>query len=172
MINVSTEHPYIHWRHVDVENRTVLDLGCGRWSSQDAHLSTAEFFIKMYAKRVIGVDCDHKEIIALQTKLANVDLYEFIEMRIDSAQKILRLYEKYKPDCVKCDIEGCENLLFKLSDEVFNQIEEYYIETHGLEMYEQCIERLKENNYTIREQLNLTHTNNHCKVIFAFKKEK
>jgi predicted RNA methylase len=76
MINVGTEHPYLHWRYIDVENRIVLDLGCGRWSSQDKHLSTAEFFIRMGAKRVIGVDCDNKEITALQEKLTNDSLYE------------------------------------------------------------------------------------------------
>jgi hypothetical protein len=172
MINVGTEHPYLHWRYIDVENRIVLDLGCGRWSSQDKHLSTAEFFIRMGAKRVIGVDCDNKEITALQEKLTNDSLYEFIEVKIDSAQKILSLYEKYKPDCVKCDTEGAENLLFAINNEHFNKVEEYYIETHGVEMYEECIEKLQENDYAIREQINLTHTNNHCKVIFAFKKER
>ena len=173
MILLNNENSAEHWKYIDVKDKTVLDLGCGRWNKvetvEDAWLTTPEHFIKNGAKKVIGVDIDSEEIAWFNHKLGADTKYNFLCQSIHSPQSIIDLYATYSPDCVKCDIETNERYLLELTKEQFCSVNHYYIETHGIELYLQFLNILSQYSYYINEQIDLTHTNGYCKVLFAIK---
>lgn len=173
MIQINTENSKEHWKFVSVQDKVVLDLGCGRWDKVEnvdsSWLTTPEYFVSQMAKKVIALDTDPSEIEWFKNKFGANNKYEFILKSIDSSKDILSLFETYKPDCVKCDIESGERFLLELSPDEFSSIKEYYIETHGNNLYNDFINVFKKFQYTIREQIDLIHTNGACKVIFAYK---
>lgn len=171
MHTLNNENSSEHWKFINVQNKIVLDLGCGRWNKvervEDHWLTTPEHFINMGAKKVIGLDIDPIEIEWFKKRFDNNIKYEFILRGITSSQDIDYLYNKYRPDCVKFDIETAEKFLLDLDVSVIRLIEEYYIETHGKDLYEKFIHNLPKYGFIIHEQIDLIHTNNYCKVIFA-----
>lgn len=173
MILLNNENSAEHWKYIDVKDKTVLDLGCGRWNKvekvEDTWLTTPEHFVKHGAKKVIGVDIDSEEITWFSNKFGHNASYTFLCQSINSAQDVIDLYTTYKPDCVKCDIETNEKYLLQLTKEQFCSVNHYYIETHGRELYLQFLNVLSQYNYYINEQIDLTHTNGYCKVLFAIK---
>jgi hypothetical protein len=97
MNNIANEEPDEHWRMIHPEGKVVLDLGCGKFYSS---ISTAEWFINKGAKSVIGIDLS-------DIKFHN-DKFIMHVMRIDSTQILQDLIDNYKPELIKCDIEGAE----------------------------------------------------------------
>lgn len=173
MKNINNENSKEHWEFINVKDRIVLDLGCGRWNKveqvDDSWLTTPQHFIEQGAKKVIAVDIDPVEVNWFMSKFKDNNKYEFILHNISSKQDIINLYDAYKPDCVKSDIEGAEQYLLALDQNSFCNISEYYIETHGQDIYNRFIEIFANYGYSIRELIDLTHTNGLCKVIFAYK---
>lgn len=174
MLKLNNENSAEHWKFINVTNKTVLDLGCGRWNKiekvEDHWLTTPEHFIANGAIKVIGVDNDAEEIAWFNNKFNNQqNTYEFLHKSINTTSDIIDLYNKYKPECVKCDIETGEIFLLNLDKETFCSINEYYIETHGSDLYYKFIDIFNQYNYLIVEQIDLTHTSGYCKVIFAQK---
>lgn len=174
MILLNNENSAEHWKFIDVKDKVVLDLGCGRWNKvervEDEWLTTPEHFVSHGAKRVIAVDIDPLEIDWFNNNFKDNNIYEFLCMAIKSKEDIIKLYNIYNPDCVKCDIETNEKYLLELSREQFCSIKNYYIETHGDNLYLKFLQILSDYNYHISEQIDLTHTNGYCKVLFATKK--
>ncbi len=170
---VNNENPIDHWQYINVTNKIVLDLGCGRWEKVETRnqkwLTTPEYFLANNAKQVIAVDADPEEISWFQNKFGNNDNLKFLLQPISSTQDIVKLYNLYKPNCVKCDIETNEKFLIGLTEEQFCSVEEYYIETHGTNLYHMMLNLLTKHNYLINHQIDLTHTRGYCKVIFAKK---
>jgi SAM-dependent methyltransferase len=170
---VNNENPIEHWQYINVKDRVVLDLGCGRWEKVEIRdknwLTTPEYFLANAAKKVVAIDADPEEIEWFTNKFNNDNL-KFILKSINSTQDIIELYNIYKPDCVKCDIETNEKFLLGLTKEQFCSVKEYYIETHGNNLYFTIIDLLNKYNYSIYHQIDLTHTRGYCKVIFAKKK--
>jgi SAM-dependent methyltransferase len=173
MKNVNNENSKEHWEFVNVKDRIVLDLGCGRWNKveqvDDSWLTTPQYFIEQGAKKVIAVDIDPIEVDWFMNKFKDNNQYEFILNNISSTEHIISLYNAYKPSCVKLDIEGSEQYLLEIDELSFCSVSEYYIETHGQKIYNQFIEIFANYGYNIRELIDLTHTNGLCKVIFAYK---
>jgi len=173
MILVNNENPKEHWQFVSVNNRIVLDLGCGRWEHVEYRdqtwPTTPEFFKNKGAKLIIGLDSDDNEIEWFSKNFANNDSYKFISRSIDSSEILKELIISYTPNCVKVDIEGGEIHLVNLDDDTFNLVDEYYIETHDKNLFDLCEKKLKNNNYTIVNLIDLVHTGGACKVIFAKK---
>jgi|688.fasta_scaffold481453_1 hypothetical protein len=170
---VNNENPVEHWQYVNVKNKVVLDLGCGRWEkveTKDASwLTTPEYFLTLNATKVIAIDADPEEIIWFKNRFENNSNLEFILQPINSTNDIINLYNTYKPNCVKCDIETNEKFLLELTEDQFCSIDEYYIETHGLDLYLKILSVLGKYGYIVNNQIDLTHTKGYCKVIFAKK---
>jgi len=173
MIKVNNENPNEHWQFVSVTDCVVLDLGCGRWEHVEHREkdwpTTPEYFNIKGAKKVIAVDGDENEILWFNKKYSHESGYVFIHSMINSPNILEHLITEYKPNCIKIDIEGGEINLINLSDDIFNLVNEYYIETHNDQLYYQCILKLAQNRYDIYQQIDLVHTNGGCKVIFAKK---
>ena len=174
MKEVNNENPNEHWQFVDVIDKTILDLGCGRWESVEYRDSnwptTPEFWIQKGANKVIGVDSDQNEIDWFMKKHINNICFNFKCMMINSPQDLLNLINEYTPEIIKCDIEGGEIHFVNLNNDIVKQIQQYYIETHSDELYNKCISKLEECDYDIYEKIDLTHTNGICKVLFAKRK--
>lgn len=172
---ITTENPEFHWGFVNVKNRTILDLGCGRvWSndrkrSSDKHLhwqDTPEFFLNRGAKKVIGVDSRTYEIERYKDDyFYNSQNSLFLVDEIKSSIQIESYLEKYKPDCVKCDIEHNEIILKDVNNELFASVKEWYIECHTNELYQIVSNKLLTNNFSCFYLGYLIYSNPDSKVI-------
>jgi len=172
MKKVNSEDPNYHWEYVNVKNKRVLDLGCGDFGGVGKlpYTTTLEYFLIKEASFVLGVDVnisDLEAIKSLETKYPN---FSIINNMISSPDQIKDLIINNNIQILKSDIEGHEINIFNLDNETFSLIEEYYIETHSDELYNQCINKLTNCGYDIYDQISLTQTNEVCKVIFARKK--
>jgi len=172
MRKVNSEDPNYHWEFVNVKNKRVLDLGCGDFGGVGKlpYTTTLEYFLIKEASFVLGVDVDISDLESiklLETKYPN---FNIICSMISSPDQIKYLITNYDIQILKSDIEGHEVNIFNLDDETFTLIEEYYIETHSDELYNQCIDKLTNCGYEIYDQISLVQTNELCKVIFARKK--
>lgn len=131
MKNINSEEPDVHWNFLNVKDKRVLDLGCGKFYSS---ISTAEYFLNQGARSVIGIDLSD----------IGLDRYNFamyIE-RIISTEQIEGLLIRYVPEIVKCDIEGAEKYLEGISE--IPSVEEIAIEYHDAVTKEICKRKLKE----------------------------
>ena len=173
MIQINNENPNEHWQFVSVNNRIVLDLGCGRWEHVEHRdpnwPTTPEFFKQRGATHVVAVDCDPNEINWFNSEFSTETNYEFVLGCINSANDFSLLISKYNPNCIKIDIEGAESNLIDLSDDIFSKADEYYIETHDQHLYDSFLNKLISCGYQINNTIDLIHTHGSCKVIFAKK---
>lgn len=169
---VNSEEPNKHWEPVSVFGKRVLDLGCGDFGriSILPYPSTLEYFLSLGASYVVGVDVSIPDVNNINSNLnEHMDRFSIETKLISNANEIIELIEKNDIQIVKSDIEGGECHLLSIPDNIFSRIEEYYIETHGNQLYEMTIQKLINCGYDIYNQIDLTHTNGECKVIFARK---
>ena len=117
------------WGFVSYKNKIVLDLGAD-------YGSTAYYFLKSGAKKVIAVEGDEY----LASKLLNnygIDprvtcIYKWISGPKDIEQLI-----RFQPDMVKVDIEGAEVYIAKVCPELLLSVREWIIEVHEKEVYDE-----------------------------------
>lgn len=172
MKKVNSEDPNHHWEFVNVKNKRVLDLGCGDFGGV-GHLpytTTLEYFLIKEAAFVLGVDANSSDLNAIKQLENRYSNFNVIESLVSSPDQIKDLIINNNIQILKSDIEGHEINLFNLDNETFTLIEEYYIETHSDDLYNQCINKLTNCGYDIYNQIALVQTNEVCKVIFARKK--
>lgn len=169
---IFVENPDQHWEYVNVEGKRVLDLGCGDFGNATTlpYPSTVEYLLERQASFVVGVDISVVDTENLKNKI-DMSKIKILSMPIESSTQIIDLVEQNNIDIVKCDIEGFETALFDIPVEAFRKVEEYYVETHGNDLHNRCIEKLTECGYDIYAEINLGQTNHHpqgsCKVLFA-----
>jgi len=85
---------------MDYKNKFVLDIGAD-------YGSTADFFLKKGAYRVIAVEKDPEYYKGLSLFSEGRPITP-LHIEIKTIKDILDLIVKYKPDIVKIDCEGCE----------------------------------------------------------------
>jgi len=149
---ITTENPEVHWGFVNVKDRLVLDLGCGRvWHtdrqrSSDKHLhwpDTPEFFLNRGASQVIGIDPRQYEIERYQDEyLYNDGKGVFFNATIHTAVDIQYWIEKFNPNCVKVDIEHQEKVLVDLPSDIIKKVDEWYVECHTDELFNDVVMKL------------------------------
>jgi len=127
---IGSEFPQDHWGFLNVVDKRVLDLGCGRmW---DIRPTTPEFFLNNGAKMVVGVEMWPNEEKWFDENVIDGRLVVHTDT-IDSTEKILK-YLANKPQVIKCDIEGAELYLEPLTKNDFVSVEEMAIEYHSAAM--------------------------------------
>ena len=156
---VESEEPDDHWGYLEVVGKRVLDLGCGYYGADTTN--TPAWFMEQGAACVIGVDLTLDGLNPEQDP--NIAL---ISMQIESADEVAKLYERFEPDVVKCDIEGGEAHVIYLPDGIFKLPEAYAIETHDDALYEATLNKLRSCGYKIKTIVDLIHAQG-CKVIHA-----
>lgn len=165
---ITSENPKEHWGFLYVQDKVVLDLGCGINSE---HTPTPWYFIQdRGAKKVIGVDSNPQ---SYQWFKQNYNIQNFIIFSdvIDRYEKIVFLFDYFKPQVVKMDIEGAEIYMNALNNELFDTVEQIAIEYHSFPCLVAIEGKLKENNY-ILEYYKFEHLNiDHQGVLFGYKKK-
>lgn len=130
MINtkiVNSEDPLEHWSDIqNVEGKIVMDLGCG-WLFQN-HQSTPEYFINRGAKHLIGVEAACSEIEKLNTLYPT---QTFVCKTILTEGDLKELFNTYKPEVIKMDIEGYESVINQMISEDWSSVEEIGVEYHN-----------------------------------------
>lgn len=139
---IRSEEPIDHWGFLDIKGKVILDLGCGKFSST---ISTADWFLLNGASKVIGVDMGSNEYL---------DGVHYIQMCIDSKEKLQTLIRDYEPQIIKADIEGAE-IHFKELSSLGNTIE-LAIEYHSGELKEIVLNVIERHGFKIENiyQLN------------------
>ena len=109
MKNIPNEDPQNHWSFLEVKDKLVLDMGCSFYEAyfNPGMLSSAEWFVKEGATKVIGFDSEPAEVKKYHIVYKNNPKYEIFKMFLDGDVQIRELL-KYKPQVIKCDIEGAE----------------------------------------------------------------
>lgn len=128
-----------HWKYCNLKNKVVLDLGADFGS-------TANFFLRNGAKKVIAVEGNRELGKMLRNNFRKSKKVVPIVDWIDSPQKILRLIKKYKPDVVKCDIEGAEIHLLGVP---LRLVKTWLVETHTLKIYSKLVEKFHKEGFRI-----------------------
>jgi len=117
------------WGYVDYKGKTVLDLGAD-------YGSTAYYFLKKGAKKVIAVEGDEILGSKLKHNFGEDSRVSCVTRWISSSKDIELLIRTYPCDIAKVDIEGAEIHIAKVSHEVLLSIKEWLIETHTKEIYD------------------------------------
>lgn len=156
---IESEAPLEHWGFVEVVGKTVLDLGCAYFGADSE--KTPTFFLEAGASYVVGVDMTLSGLESINDP--NIAL---IQLSIESPNEIAKLYERFEPQVVKCDIEGAEMHLLSLSDGIFKMPEQYAIEVHSDELDEAFTKKLRSCGYKIKTVGDILHAEG-CKVLHA-----
>lgn len=165
---ITSENPKEHWGFLHVQDKVVLDLGCGINSE---HTPTpCHFIIERGASKVIGVDSDPQ---SYQWYKMNYNVQNFIcymDM-VDRYEKMEYYFDYFKPQVVKMDIEGAEIYMNALNNNLLNSVEQIAIEYHNYPCLISIENKLKENNYELQyykfEHLNIEHQG----VLYGYKKK-
>lgn len=128
---IKSENSSDHWVHFNVQNKNVLDLGCGRWDVTDINEMTPFYFYKQGAAKVIGIDANEDEIKFLNENTLNKDQINFIHSSIGSEEQIKSLIRDHDIGALKSDIESNEWLFFNFSKEDFKNISSFAVEYHN-----------------------------------------
>lgn len=173
MKNINSEHPQIHWSFLDVKDKVVLDMGCSFYeATYDPNmLSSAEWFVNNDAKIVIGFDANLYEINKYNTVYRNNSKYKIFQLFVDSKEKIKNLLN-YKPQIIKCDIEGGEIYFKDITKEEMDSVEQIGIEYHDSKTRKMCEEKLNEWGFDFIEQYSLMDIDLNNQGVFCGKKSK
>lgn len=143
---ITTEHPQEHWGFLNVEGKTVLDLGCGINSE---FTPTPWYFLQeQKAKQVIGIDSNSQSYEWFKQNFVVKNFLPIMDM-IDRIEKFELYLGYYKPEIVKMDIEGSEILINALNVSYFESVQQIGIEYHNLSCLISCEHKLKEAGFEL-----------------------
>ena len=131
-----------HWNFTTFKGKTVLDLGAD-------YGSTAWYFKRKGAARVIAVEGDHQRAELLKK---NSEKYEFFsyELMVKSAEDIEWLLKRHRNiDVAKVDIEGAEIFLSKCDPQLIKNIPFWMIETHSEDVNKILLEWFSDLGYNV-----------------------
>lgn len=163
---ITDEDPFVHWADIDVQDKTILDLGAGdfgRIGSQD-YLSTPEYWLSIGAAKVVAVDNVEQDLEKYQdARIENVLI------TLEKPNDIESLISQFNPDLIKCDIEGWESLLFDMDPKYVQLVQGYAVETHNLELYDGLMDFFSKNSYEIVWSAEHAQ-NSYVRVVYAQKR--
>lgn len=147
---------------LDYQDAVVLDIGAD-------YGSTARFFFKRGAKRVIVSERNHdwhdelRIYARKEPRLTVVDL-----LREDNVEDLLC---RLDPDVVKVDCEGCERILLTVSRLLLGGPRAWVMETHSRELYDGFKAKFEDLGYQVKTVEDWPETPKRCiKVITAVRR--
>jgi hypothetical protein len=149
ILSENSEH---HWPHLNVEGKILLDLGCGRHDTSDLYQSSAIYLGEKGAAKVIAIDGRESEIQYFNENNPNPDKYTFISMFINTPDDIRNLIREYNPTAIKCDIEEYETNFYDLTKKELENVVEFGIEYHNLDILEKFTQKLIEWGFDIHTE--------------------
>ena len=164
---IENEDPSTHWGFLPVENKVVLDLGCGLNSE---FAPTPWYFIQERgAKMVYGIDPSPE---SYEWFKRNYNIPNFLPIMdyCDSLQKHEYYLKATTPDVIKCDIEGSEIYMMAIKPEFLTNVKHIAIEYHNLPCLISVEKMFEDNGYEV-EYYKFPHLAlDHQGVIHGFKK--
>jgi hypothetical protein len=147
---ITSENPEIHWRFLNCENKIVMDMGCSFWDStwHDDWLSSSEYFVSKGASKLIGFDCAAHDIEKYHQLYGNAGKYYTFQLCVNANEQIEDLLEHYKPQVIKCDIEGAEIHFQNVTKEMIEFVDEIAIEYHNDPTRILCEQKMVEWGFT------------------------
>lgn len=157
---IISEDSEFHWPNLDVENKIVLDLGCGRAIYHQDEFQQSPLYLgeKLKAKKVIGIDGNpennQNEInrirnLVEELKLNDDQKYTFIWKMIIDPQDLISLIQDYGISAIKSDIEGYETNFYSLTKEHMRSVEVFALEYHRFDILEKFKEKFAEWGFEI-----------------------
>jgi hypothetical protein len=143
---IATEHPQEHWGFLNVEGKSVLDLGCGINSE---FTPTPWYFLQeRKAKNVVGIDSDKQSYDWFKQNYVVKNFLPIMDM-VDRIEKFELYLGYYKPDIVKMDIEGSEILINALNVSYLESVQQIGVEYHNLSCLISCEHKLREAGFKL-----------------------
>jgi hypothetical protein len=149
---ILSENSDHHWPYLNPNGHIVLDLGCGRHATDDINQSSAIYLGERGAKKVIAIDGRQSEIDYFTLENPNMEKYTFIHMFINNADDIRNLLKKYNPTFIKCDIEEYETAFYDISKEELENVIEFGLEYHNLDILEKMTKKMEEWGFNIHTE--------------------
>lgn len=150
--NILSENSEHHWPYLNVKERVLLDLGCGRHDTVDLFQSSAVYLGEKGATKVIAIDGRLEEIQYFNDNNPNREKYIFLHQFINSPEDIRDLLRKYKPTAIKCDIEEYEVNFYDITKEEMNDVVEFGLEYHSLDILAKMTKKIEEWGFEIHTE--------------------
>jgi hypothetical protein len=166
---IESENSTDHWPYFNVENKNVLDLGCGRWYTDDFNECSPIYFGINKASKVIGVDGNPDDIKFYKENTIGDEKFIFIQEHISTASQVKLLIDTYSITALKCDIEGGEICLLNLTKEDLEPITELAIEFHDESLKQSFLSKVIEWGFTIKVKAAFARTPDYMGVLFCSK---
>jgi SAM-dependent methyltransferase len=144
---IESEDPVVHWPDINVKNKNVLDLGCGRWEETDQTKMTPIYLLAQGAKSLIGIDSSIEEIKYFRS--LNLTNATFFAESIKDSLLVKLIIKQNNINAIKSDIEGKELLFLDFTAEDVVNITSLYIEYHGHYIKDLLIPKIKDLGFTI-----------------------
>jgi len=170
---INSENSSVHWKHLDVSDKIVLDLGCGFWDVNDMQESSPVYFKNKGAKKIIGVDLNVNDINILKNYFDEHfkgDGSEFLIKTITNTNDLLELIAKYQIESIKCDIEGFEKVMFNINKNQVKNITNISVEYHNNILFLNLLNALNNWDFKIINHSIFTYGPQHMGVLTAQRK--
>jgi SAM-dependent methyltransferase len=165
---ILSENSSDHWPHFNVQNKNVLDIGCGIWYTEDMEETSPIYFAKT-ANFVVGVDSNINDISRYESYTEGDNKFKFITHNITDATFVRNLLQEHNITALKCDIEGHEIHLLDLTSDDMDNITDIAIEFHTDELKDRYMKKIPEWGFNIHCVANFINTPSNLGVIFAAK---
>jgi SAM-dependent methyltransferase len=170
MINylIESENSTDHWPYFDATNHNVLDLGCGRWYTEDKE-ELSPFYFGRTANTVVGIDSNPNDIEYYINETNGNVKYIFERIELNNVNQFKELILKYSITAIKCDIEGHEISMLDLTSEDLINVVELGIEYHNEDLKNSFISKVQEWGFEIKVMANFARTPDYMGVLFCSK---
>lgn len=128
---------------LDYNDKVVLDIGAD-------YGSTALFFLRNGAKKVIGIETNKDYFYILNKIGKRVKEIVPIEFKIECGYNISNLIKDYSPDIVKMDCDGCEVFILQMVDGDIRLVKDWVIELHTINVYNFIKELFIKNGFEVK----------------------
>jgi hypothetical protein len=137
---IISENPENHWRFLNPTDKIVMDMGCSFWDSTwtPGWLSSSEYFVSRGASKLIGFDQAEHDIKKYHDLYGNDGVYFTFVYDVKCDEDIKNLLQLYKPQVIKCDIEGAEIYFRNVTKDDISFVDEIAIEYHNGPTKEMC----------------------------------
>ena len=166
---IHTENPKEHWGFLDVDGRTIIDMGCGIWENDVE--PTPIYFLKEGATKVIGIDPNEPSYNWYRDNLKTERFFQHMDY-LDSTEKFRFYINAYKPQVLKIDVEGSEIFLNNITAEQMESVREIGIEFHNLATRIVIENMSKEWGFYVEGRYQLMNINPDSMGVFHLKKPK
>lgn len=174
-ITINTEDPRQHWQFMHLQNKRVLNLGCGHFgeSAISTYPDEIEFLCEQNPELIVGVDKNAKDIAFLQEKhrtKINEGRLVLLAQDCDTVPTLQKLIDTYHINVIKSDIEGFEFLFEWLPEEDCQKIHSWYIEVHGNNLIRSIKSWADHLGLHLTAQIHLEHGTNYPCLVYFFER--